>query len=200
MCKPVDHCGIFSVAEIVYAFFAFRFCFTSATCLTETWVQLKSRATHTKQTMGIVSNRNIFEGCQFRFFPRFSLVYVALRPRRLPNQLQNREEIRHVRARATAIFGLCWNPARVGTAQPGRRGRANPALPYRGRNVKNALSSRLESQPVQCFQSFAFISNRFDSRLEISFRQLGFMWFRPIQAPPMADACAGLHVALLNLR
>jgi hypothetical protein len=89
--------------------------------------------------MGIVSNRNIFEGCHFRFFPRFSRVYVALRRRRLPNQLQNLEEIRHVRARATAIVRSCRNPARVGTAQSGRRGRANPALPYGGRNVKKVL-------------------------------------------------------------
>src|ERR1700735_1962179 len=88
------------------------------------------------------------KGANFDFFHLFSRSDAAIRCRRPRNGPQKRDEIRHVRACATATFGLCGNPARGGTAQPGRRGRANPALPYRGRNMKNALSSRLESQPV----------------------------------------------------
>jgi hypothetical protein len=52
--------------------------------------------------------------------------------------------------------------------------------PTRGRGEPSPLHgacSRLESLPVPCFQSFALVSNRFDSRLEIAGWRQGFVAF-----------------------
>src|ERR1700733_3101679 len=47
------------------------------------------------------------------------------------------------------------------------------------RDTYPALFSRLEPLPVQCFQSFAPISNNLVSRLEIAFGRRGFVRFGP---------------------
>src|SRR5277367_2339825 len=104
--------------------------------------------------MELGSTRNTFAGSRFRF-----LAHVGVgSPWRTPD--------------LTSVFAVCptqCNRNLTNTqSQPG--GVVNPP-PY------TVLFSRLESLPVPCFQSFALISNRFDSRLEIAGWRRGFVAF-----------------------